>query len=58
VYHAIPAHAQQFKLTQGISITQFNYQNDRGQNIQGLKSGSGLSFALAFHKASLVDRFR
>ena len=47
--------AQQFKLTQGIAITQFNYQNDQGQNIQGLKSGSGLAFALAFHKASLVD---
>jgi len=47
--------AQQFKLTQGIAITQFNYQNEQGQNFQGLKSGSGLSFALAFHKASLVD---
>ena len=47
--------AQQFKLTQGIAITQFNYQNDQGQNIQGLKSGSGLAFSLAFHKASLVD---
>lgn len=47
--------AQQFKLTQGIAITQFNYQNEQGQNIQGLKSGSGLAFAMAFHKASLVD---
>jgi len=55
VYHAIPVHAQQFKLTQGIAITQFNYQNDQGQAVQGLKSGSGLAFALAFHKASLVD---
>jgi hypothetical protein len=55
VYNAIPTHAQQFKLTQGIAITQFNYQNDKGQNVQGLKSGSGLAFALAFHKASLVD---
>lgn len=50
-----PSIAQQFKLTQGIAITQFNYQNDQGQNIQGLKSGSGLAFALAFHKSSLVD---
>jgi hypothetical protein len=47
--------AQQFKLTQGIAITQFIYQNDQGQNVQGLKSGSGLAFGLAFHKASLVD---
>ena len=47
--------AQQFKLTQGIAITEFNYQNEQGQNVQGLKSGSGLAFALAFHKASLVD---
>jgi hypothetical protein len=47
--------AQQFKLTQGIAITQFNYQNEQGQNVQGLKSGSGLAFGLAFHKASLVD---
>jgi hypothetical protein len=51
----IQVKAQQFKLTQGIAITQFNYQNDQGQNIQGLKSGSGLAFALAFHKSSLVD---
>ena len=49
------AEAQQFKLNQGVAITQFNYQNDQGQNIQGLKSGSGLAFGLAFHKASLVD---
>ena len=55
VYNATPACAQQFKLTQGIAITQFNYQNEQGQNVQGLKSGSGLAFALAFHKASLVD---
>jgi len=55
VYNTIPAKAQQFKLTQGIAITQFNYQNEQGQNVQGLKSGSGLAFALAFHKASLVD---
>ena len=55
VYNTIPAKAQHFKLTQGIAITQFNYQNEQGQNVQGLKSGSGLAFALAFHKASLVD---
>jgi hypothetical protein len=55
VYNTIPAQAQQFKLTQGIAITEFNYQNEQGQNVQGLKSGSGLAFALAFHKASLVD---
>ena len=47
--------AQQFKLNQGIAITQFNYQNDQGQNIQGLKSGAGLAFSIAFHKGSLVD---
>lgn len=52
---SIQAKAQQFKLNQGIAITQFNYQNEQGQNVQGLKSGSGLAFALAFHKASLVD---
>jgi len=46
---------QQFKLTQGIAITEFNYQNEQGQNLQGLKSGSGLAISLAFHKASLVD---
>ena len=55
VYNATPAFAQQFKLTQGIAITEFVYQNEQGQNVQGLKSGSGLAFALAFHKASLVD---
>jgi hypothetical protein len=49
------AHAQQIKLTQGIAITEFNYQNEQGQNLQGLNSGSGLSFALAIHKSSLVD---
>ena len=55
VYSIIPAYAQQFKLTQGIAITEFIYQNEQGQNVQGLKSGSGLAFGLAFHKASLVD---
>ena len=55
VYNATPAFAQQFKLTQGIAITEFIYQNEQGQNVQGLKSGSGLAFGLAFHKASLVD---
>ena len=49
------ASAQQFKLTQGIALTQFNYLNEQGQLVDGLKSGSGLSFQLAFHKASLVD---
>jgi hypothetical protein len=49
------AQGQQFKLTQGIALTQFNYQNEQGQLVDGLKSGSGLSFQLAFHKASLVD---
>lgn len=47
--------AQQFKLSQGVAITEFTYQNDQGKIIDGLKSGSGLSFQLAFHKASLVD---
>jgi hypothetical protein len=55
VYNTAPAQAQQFKLTQGIAITEFNYQNEQGQNLQGLKSGSGLAISLAFHKASLVD---
>jgi hypothetical protein len=49
------AQAQQFKLNQGIAITEFNYQNEQGQAVQGLKSGSGLAISLAFHKASLVD---
>ena len=49
------ASAQQFKLSQGVAITQFQYQNDQGKLIDGLKSGSGLAFQLAFHKASLVD---
>jgi hypothetical protein len=52
---ALHAKAQQFKLNQGIAITQFNYQNAQGQIIQGLKSGSGLAFGLAFHKSGLVD---
>ena len=47
--------SQQFKLNQGIAITQFTYQNNQGQNLQGLKSGSGLALSLAFHKASLID---
>jgi hypothetical protein len=52
---SLPTIAQQFKLNQGIAITQFNYQNEQGQTVQGLKSGSGLVVSLAFHKASLVD---
>ena len=49
------AKAQQFKLNQGIALTEFNYQNDQGQPFQGLKRGSGLAFQLSYHKASLVD---
>lgn len=49
------AYGQQFKLSQGVAITAFQYQNDQGQLVDGLKSGSGLSFQLAFHKANLVD---
>jgi hypothetical protein len=55
IFLAIPASAQQFKLNQGIALTQFNYQNDQGQPFQGLKRGSGLAFQLSYHKASLVD---
>ena len=55
---SIFAQAQQFKLSQGVAITQFQYQNDQGKLIDGLKSGSGLAFQLAFHKASLVDMGR
>ena len=51
----IQVKAQQFKLTQGVAITQFIYQNEQGQNVQGLKSGSGLAFGLAYHKSGLVD---
>ena len=47
--------AQQFKLNQGIALTEFNYQNDQGQPFQGLKRGSGLAFQLSYHKANLVD---
>lgn len=47
--------AQQFKLSQGIALTDFQYRNDQGIMVDGLKSGSGLAFQLAFHKSSLVD---
>ncbi|MHA8067551.1 hypothetical protein V7S76_12835 [Aquirufa sp. ROCK2-A2] len=43
------------KFNQGIAVTQFNYQDDQGKIIQGLKRGSGLSFQISYHKASLVD---
>lgn len=49
------AQAQQFKFSQGFAITQFQYQNNQGKLIDGLKSCSGLAFQLVFHKASLVD---
>ena len=55
VFICSAAHAQQFKLNQGIALTQFNYQNDQGQSFQGLKRGTGLAFQLSYHKASLVD---
>lgn len=55
VFISSAAQAQQFKLNQGIAITQFNYQDNKGQLIQGLKSGSGLAFQLSYHKANLVD---
>ena len=43
-------YGQQFKLTQGIALTQFNYLNEQGQLVDGLKSGSGLSFQQPFTK--------
>jgi len=46
---------QQVKLSQGIAITDFAYTNNEGQSIEGLKSGSGLSFQVSYHKANLVD---
>ena len=52
---AVPALAQQIKFNQGIALTKFDYQNQQGQNFQGLKPGSGLAFSLAYHKASLID---
>lgn len=52
---AIPALAQQIKFNQGIALTKFDYQNQQGQNFQGLKPGSGLTFSLSYHKASLID---
>ncbi|MHA8107502.1 hypothetical protein [Aquirufa sp. 5-AUSEE-100C1] len=50
-----PLRAQQLKLSQGIAITHFIYQNEQGQMLNGLKSGSGLFLQLAYHKSSLVD---
>jgi len=48
-------YSQQVKLSQGIAITDFDYTNNEGQSIGGLKSGSGLSFQVSYHKAHLVD---
>lgn len=55
IFLSSACHAQQFKLSQGLSFTQFKYQNNQGQQIQGLRQGSGLSVQLSYHKASLVD---
>ncbi len=55
VFISSAVQAQQFKLNQGIALTQFNYQDDQGQLIQGLKRGSGLAFQLSYHKARLAD---
>lgn len=54
----IQTKAQQFKLMQGVAITEYRYINDQGQSVSGLKSGSGLTSALAFHKSNLVDTIK
>ena len=52
---SIACQAQQFKLSQGLSFTEFKYQNVQGQQLQGLRRGSGLSIQLSYHKPSLAD---
>lgn len=47
--------AQSLKIQLGSSITEFRYTQANGVKADYLKPSSGLAFALAFHKANLVD---
>jgi hypothetical protein len=49
------AKAEQFKMNQGIALTEFTYQNDQVQSFQELRRGFGLAFRLSYHKSSPVD---
>jgi hypothetical protein len=47
--------SQFITMNQGLSITQFTYKNDLGQDFQGLKSGSGINFSIAYSKINMID---
>lgn len=47
--------SQQIKLSQGLSITTYDYKNNLGESITSLKSGSGIAFQISVHKPRLVD---
>jgi hypothetical protein len=47
--------AQQFKMSQGISITEYQFTNDLGQKVKGIRSAPGISTQASFHKEHLVD---
>lgn len=47
--------AQQFKMSQGISITEYQFTNDLGQKVEGIRSAPGISTQASFHREHLVD---
>ena len=51
-------YSQQLQISQGIVVSQYEFENSQNQSIQGLKAGSGYSFLISVHKNSLVDSVR
>jgi hypothetical protein len=50
------SHAQQFKMSQGVSITEYQFINELGVPVQGIRAASGISTQASFHKANLFDK--
>lgn len=55
LHFAFASFGQQIKLSQGLSITTYDYVNNQGQSVTSLKSGSGIAFQISVHKPKLVD---
>jgi hypothetical protein len=55
VLYAHCSFSQQIKLSQGLSITTYDYKNNLGESITSLKSGSGIAFQISVHKPKLVN---
>ena len=46
---------QQFKMSQGVTLTDYVFKNDQGLQSLDLRAATGIATQVSFHKASLYD---